>query len=46
MATWVTCALRVLAGGQPVLLMDSQALCAPTATPLVITVTQTRVIGT
>ena len=46
MATWVTSALRVLAGGQPVLLMDSQALCAPTATPLVIAVTQTRVIGT
>jgi hypothetical protein len=45
-ATWVTGALRVLASGQPVLLMDSQAICAPTGTPLVITATQTRVVGT
>jgi hypothetical protein len=31
--------------GLPVLLMDSQAICAPTGTPLIITVTQTRVSG-
>jgi hypothetical protein len=28
-----------------VLLLDSQAVCAPTGTPLVVTVTQTRVSG-
>jgi hypothetical protein len=29
----------------PVLLMDSQAICAPTGTPLIPIVTQLRVIG-
>jgi hypothetical protein len=32
--------------GQPLLLLDSQATCVPTGTPLVITVTQTRVTAT
>ena len=31
--------------GQPVVLMDSQAICAPTGTPLLPVVAQTRVIG-
>jgi hypothetical protein len=44
-AQFVTSATRVLASGQPVLLLDSQAICAPTATPLVILQTQTRVLG-
>jgi hypothetical protein len=44
-AQWVVGATRVLAGGQPVLLMDSQAICTPTGTPLIIAMTQTRVIG-
>lgn len=44
-AQWVTGATRVRAGGVPVLLMDSQAICAPTGTPLMILVTQTRVRG-
>lgn len=44
-AQWVTGAVRVLAGGVPVLLMDSQAICAPTGTPLLILVTQVRVRG-
>ncbi len=44
-ATWVTAALRVRAGGQPVLLQDSQATCAPNGTPLNIVVTQVRVKG-
>lgn len=44
-AMFVTSATRVLALGQPVLLQDSQALCAPTGTPLLPTVVQTRVIG-
>ncbi len=42
---FVTSATRVLAMGQPVLLMDSQSICAPTGTPLMPTVTQMRVIG-
>ena len=42
---WVTAATRVLAGGLPVLLLDSQAICAPNGTPLMITTTQTRVSG-
>jgi hypothetical protein len=44
-AMFMTSALRVLAGGQPVLLMDSQATCVPTGTPLLITATQTKVIA-
>ncbi|MBL9135491.1 MAG: hypothetical protein JNK85_06465 [Verrucomicrobiales bacterium] len=42
---FVTSATRVLVGGLPVLLIDSQAICAPTGTPLLITATQTRVTG-
>jgi hypothetical protein len=45
-AQWVVGALRVLAGGQPVLLQSSVAVCAPTGTPLTIVATQTRVTGT
>jgi len=45
-AQWVVGALRVLAGGQPVLLQSSVAICAPTGTPLNVVVTQTRVRGT
>ena len=45
-AQWVTAAVRVRAGGMPVLLQDSQAICAPTGTPLNILVTQVRVRGT
>jgi hypothetical protein len=44
-AQWVSAATRITANGQPVLLLDSQAICAPTGTPLVVTVTQTRVSG-
>jgi hypothetical protein len=45
-AQFVSSAVRVRAGGQPVLLQDSQAICAPTGTPLNIVVTQARVKGT
>jgi hypothetical protein len=45
-AQWVVGAVRVLAGGQPVLLQDSQAICTPTGTPLNVVVTQIRVKGT
>ncbi len=44
-AQFVTAATRVTSMGQPVLLLDSQAVCAPTGTPLIITVTQPRVTG-
>jgi hypothetical protein len=37
---------RVMAGGQPLLLQDSQAICTPTGTPLTIAVTQVRVKAT
>jgi len=45
-AQWVTAAVRVTAGGVPVLLQDSQSVCVPTGTPLNIVVTQVRVKGT
>ncbi len=45
-AQWITAATRVRAGGVPVLLQDSQAVCAPTGTGLNIVVTQVRVRGT
>ena len=44
-AQWVTGATRILSNGAPVMLFDSQAVCTPNATPLMITVTQTRVTG-
>ena len=44
-AQWVVAATRVLVGGQPAVLLDSQAICTPTGTPLVPVVAQTRVIG-
>jgi hypothetical protein len=44
-AQWLTGALRVLAGGVPVLLQTSQATCIPTGTPATVVVTQFRVKG-
>jgi hypothetical protein len=44
-AQFVSSALRLTSNGQPLLLLDSQAICAPTGTPLVITVTQIRATG-
>lgn len=44
-AQWLTGSLRVKCMGMPVLLQDSQALCAPNGTPAVIAMTQTRVKG-
>jgi hypothetical protein len=44
-AQWVTGALRVSAGGVPVLLQDSQAVCAPNGTGVNVVVTQVRVKG-
>lgn len=42
---WVSAATRLTSNGQPLLLMDSQALCAPNGTPLIIVAAQTRVTG-
>jgi hypothetical protein len=44
-ATWITTATRLTSNGQPLLLLDSQATCIPTGTPLLILATQTRVSG-
>lgn len=44
-AQWVTAAVRVRAGGVPVLLQDSQAVCVPNGTPVQIVTTQQRVRG-
>lgn len=44
-AQWVSAATRITSNGQPLLLLDSQAICAPTAAPLLILATQTRVTG-
>jgi len=45
-AQWTTGATRLTSNGQPLLLLDSQAICTPTGTPLLIVQTQTRVTGT
>lgn len=44
-AQYTTSATRVTSNGVPLLLIDSQAICAPTGTPLIASVTQTRVSG-
>lgn len=41
-AQFVTAASRVTSNGQPLLLFDSQAICAPTGTPLLIVASQMR----
>jgi len=43
---FITSATRITAGGQPVLLQDSQSICTPNGTPLNIVVTQMRAQGT
>lgn len=45
-AQFITSALRITSNGQPLLLLDSQAIAVPTGTPLLIIVTQTRATGT
>jgi hypothetical protein len=44
-ALWVTGAARIRVMGMPVLLQDSQSICAPTGTPLNVVFTQLRVKG-
>ncbi len=41
-AQFVTAATRVTSNGQPLLCFDSQAICAPTGTPLLIVASQMR----
>jgi hypothetical protein len=41
-AQFVTAAIRVTSNGQPLLLFDSQAICAPTGTPLLVVASQMR----
>lgn len=45
-AQWISGTTRVLSNGQPLVVQSSTAICAPTGTPLMITVTQTRVSAT
>lgn len=42
-AQFVSSATRVTSSGQPLLCQDSQAICAPTGTPLLIVACQARV---
>lgn len=42
-AQWMTAATRVKSGGMPLLLQDSQAVCAPNGTGVNIVVAQLRV---
>ena len=44
-AQFVTFATRVRASGAPVLLQDSQAVCVPTGTGVLVVLTQLRVRG-
>ncbi len=45
-AQWTSGSTRVTSDGQPLVVQSSQAVCVPTGTPLLITVTQTRVTAT
>jgi len=40
---WLAGTTRVTSNGQPLLVQGSASVCAPTGTPMIITVTQTRV---
>lgn len=44
-ATWVAAAVRVSSNGQPIVLLDSQAVTVPNAVPLIPAASQTRVVG-
>lgn len=44
-AQFITSAARVLSNGMPLLLLDSQAICVPTGTPLIPASTQIRATG-
>jgi hypothetical protein len=42
-AQWLVGTTRVTSNGQPLVVQSSQAICAPTGTPLMIVLTQMRV---
>ena len=42
-AQWLVGCVRVMSNGQPLVVQSSQAICAPTGTPVIIVMTQTRV---
>jgi hypothetical protein len=46
MAQWVVGAVQCSSEGQPLVIMTGTAICAPTGTPLVPVVAQTRVLAT
>ncbi len=43
---WLIGSVRVLGGGQPLVLMTSASICAPTGTPMMIVSAQPRVMAT
>jgi hypothetical protein len=43
---WIVGAVRVLAGGAPLLIVTGQSICAPSGTPLLPVVSQLRVLAT
>jgi hypothetical protein len=45
-AQWLVGSTRVTSNGQPLVVLSSQAICAPSGTPLVIAVTQMRATAT
>lgn len=44
-AQWIKAATRITSEGMPVLLFDSEAICTPNGTGVVILSTQTKVTG-
>ena len=45
-AQWTSGSTRVFSNGQPFVVLSSTSICAPTGTPLLILMTQTRVTAT
>ena len=45
-AQWLVGSTRVTSLGQPLVVLSSEAICAPTGTPLIIAATQARVTAT
>ncbi len=45
-AQWIIGSIRIKSMGMPFLLQDSQAICAPTGTPVTVVFAQPRVKGT
>jgi hypothetical protein len=43
---WISGTTRVTSNGQPLVVNAGSSICAPTATPMIVAVTQTRVTAT